>query len=136
MSQLTDIPQVVYDAYLNWGNDLTLSSGGDLLLTDGPTVLSEQRIIRRLMTSPPDYIWSPSYGAGIPAFVGQTLSSDAYENIQAAILSNMFLENSVSQTPPPIISFQTIQSGLFTSIAYNLSPSSQPIVINFEVNLT
>jgi hypothetical protein len=129
----TDIPQALYDVYLNWGNDFVLSSTNDLLLADGSN-LSDQRIIRRLMTNPLDYIWDAVYGAGLPSYVGQPESTDNLDNIRSSITQQIFLENTVSQIPQPEIFMQTIQNGLFAQINYTLSPSQQAIVLNFEVS--
>lgn len=135
MAILNPIPQYQVDAFLNWGQDLVLSSTNDLLVADGST-LSEQRIIRRLMTNALDYIWQPDYGAGIGSYVGQPLTDDSFDAIQNSILSNIFLENTVSQNPQPDILFQTIQTGLFVQINYTISPSLQPIVLTFSVGGT
>ena len=50
--------------------DLSLSPTGDLATITAPQ-LTQQRVLRRLLTNPGDYIWHPSYGAGLAAFVGQ-----------------------------------------------------------------
>ena len=129
---LRNIPQILSDIYLDYGDDFMLSPTNDLLLAD-TGILSQQRVIRRLVTNPLDYIWYPSYGAGLPSFIGQPLSLDNFSNITALTKSQMFLENTVSQNPPPNILFQTIQNGLFCQINYILSPSLQQIVITFNV---
>ena len=128
----SDIPQGIFDVYLNWGNDLVLSSTGDLLLASGST-LSNQRIQRRLMTNTLDYVWYPSYGAGLANYVGQPLSDDNLDNIRALITSQIFLESTVAQSPAPEILLQTIQFGLFCQINYILSSSQQPTVLTFDV---
>ena len=48
-----------------WGDDLTLTATGQVALVDG-TPKGEQRVLRRLLTNPGDYIWHPEYGAGLP----------------------------------------------------------------------
>jgi phage baseplate assembly protein W len=68
------------DCYHYFGNDLSVASNGDILLTDGIT-LSQQRILRRLLTNPGDYIWELTYGAGLPQFVGQPLSQSLLTQI-------------------------------------------------------
>lgn len=130
MQQRT-VPQNLYDIYLPWGSDLALSFTGDLLTTFG-TQLSEQLVIRRLLTATASYIWSPTYGAGIPAFVGQALSTDLYEQIKSVVRANIFLEASVSQVPPPEILLQIIQGGIFGQINYTVAPLQQPIVLTFN----
>ena len=129
---LRNIPQALSDIYLNQGTDFTLSATNDLLLADGST-LSQQRIVRRLVTNPLDYIWAPTYGAGLPNYVGQPITVDNFDNIKSLITSQIFLESTVNQTPPPEILLQTIQFGLFCQINYTLSPSLQPIVVTFNV---
>lgn len=127
-----NIPQVINDVYLVLGNDFVLSSTNDLLLANGSN-LSQQRIIRRLITNPPNYIWHSDYGAGLPTYVGQPLTSDNFDTIKGTITSQIFLESSVSQNPQPQILLSSIQFGLFCQINYTLSPSLQPIVLTFGV---
>ncbi len=130
---LRQIPQILNDAWCVFGQDLQLSGTGDLRLSSGAD-RSEQRIVRRLLTNPGDYCWHSNYGAGLPAYVGQALSVDIYDQIRSTITSQIFLEPSVSQNPAPEIQFQTIQNGLYTQINYNLASTQQPIVITFSVN--
>ena len=46
------------------------SASGDLLTTDDPT----NRILRRLLTNPGDYLWHPDYGAGLPSRIGTVVN--------------------------------------------------------------
>ncbi|MDE2024869.1 MAG: phage tail protein [Patescibacteria group bacterium] len=126
-------PQVVNDVYLVMGNDLVLSPSGDLLLCNGSTRTS-QRIVRRLLTNPADYIWHSDYGAGLPEDIGLPISSDNFDNIRQTITAQIFLEQSVVQTPQPQIFLSTIQFGLFCQINYNLNPSLEPVVLTFNIN--
>lgn len=130
-------PQITYDIDQTFGNDLILteSSGGgasDLSIVAG-LVRSEQRVVRRLMTVPLDYIWQTTYGAGLPAFVGEPLSTDFFNRLKALITSQIFLEPSVSRDPTPVINFQPIQDGIFCQIDYTENPSRQPIILNFNI---
>jgi len=125
-------PQVLNDIYQNYGQDIQVSITGDLLISNGST-RSQQRVLRRLLTSPLDYIWHTDYGAGVGNFVGQALSSDLFDEIRSLINSQIFLEDSVSQTPPPEIFLQTIQGGLWCQINYTENPTQQPIVLTFNV---
>ena len=129
---LRNIPQTVNDIYLVKGNDFIISSTGDLLMANGSN-LSNQRIPRRLLTNPGDYIWHTDYGAGLAQYVGQPLSSDNFDNIKQVITAQIFLESSVAQNPAPEILLQSIQYGLFCQINYTLSPSYQPAVLTFGV---
>lgn len=127
-----EIPQLLYDIDQNFGQDLILSAKDDLQAVSDLN-RSQQRVLRRLLTNPGDYIWHPDYGAGLPAFVGQSLSSDRYDQIKSLITSQIFLEPSVSKTPQPEILLQTIQGGLFVQINYTESATKQPIVLTFNV---
>jgi len=124
--------QTLYDINHNFGQDLSFAANGDLL-TVSDSSRGEQRVLRRLFTNPTDYIWQPTYGAGLPNAVGQTLSVDFFDNIKALITSQIFLEQAVAQSPAPKIFLQTIQAGLFCQIEYTDNPSKEPIVLTFDV---
>ncbi len=130
---MQETPQLLYDIYQNFGEDLTLSSQDDLQ-TVYYAERSKQRVLRRLMTNPGDYIWHPEYGAGLPAFVGESLSSDRFDQIKSLITSQIYLEPSVARAPAPQILLQTIQGGLFVQINYTESATNQPIVLTLDVS--
>jgi hypothetical protein len=98
-----------------WGNDLAFSPTGDLATADVPT-LTQQRVLRRLLTNPGDYIWALDYGAGLANFVGQPGAASA---IRAAIRGQIFKETAVAQTPEPIIELQPDPSGsIYVHVRY------------------
>lgn len=130
MSQ--EIPQLLYDIDQNYGNDLLYSSNDDLQTVSG-LERSEQRVLRRLFTNPGDYIWHTDYGAGLPAFVGQSRSDTTVDEIKSLITSQIFLEPSVAKDPQPQILTQTIQGGLFVQINYTESATKLPIVLTFDL---
>jgi len=130
---ITRIPQIINDLYLYYGNDLQLTSSGDLLIANLAT-LSQQRVIRRLSTPNGGFIWDTSYGAGAPSYIGQPLSSDNFESIKSLILSNILLESTVSPNPEPKVFLNVIQGGLFCQIQYTLNPTLQPIVLNYNLS--
>ncbi|MES1988725.1 MAG: phage tail protein [Pseudomonadota bacterium] len=125
-------PEIVYDADHEYGGDLSLSATGDLQLVS-QSERSNQRVLRRLLTNPVDYIWHPEYGAGIKEFVGAPLTDTLYAQSNARIIANNFLEASVSQNPPPVISMQTIQGGIYAGINYVMAATLLPTVLNFKV---
>ena len=125
--------QIKYDISNNFGEDMVLSSTDDLLNVSD-LELSKQRVLKRLLTNPGDYIWHTDYGAGLGRYVGDALSPDLFDEIKSLILSQIFLEDSVANNPEPQISMQTIQGGLFVQINYVDNPSKQPIVLSFSVN--
>jgi hypothetical protein len=130
----TLIPQILYDINHNYGHDLQVSASGDLAVVSGEE-RSKQRVLRRLLTAINGYIWHVDYGAGIPNYIGQALSTDLFSEIKSLIQSQIALENSVSQDPAPKIYIQTISGGIFCQINYYLNPTQQPIVLNFEVSI-
>ena len=56
---------------------LRAGAAGDLAPAAG-TLRGQQRVLRRLLTNPGDYIWQPGYGAGLGQFVGKPASAGAY----------------------------------------------------------
>ena len=98
-----------------WGNDLAWSPTGDLATSDVPS-LTEQRVLRRLLTTQLEYIWQPDYGASLASFVGQPGAPLA---VSAVIRGQMSKEAAVAQTPAPVIGVTPDPSGsLYVSIRY------------------
>jgi len=126
------------DIFQEYGNDLVIDNNGDLKVVDG-IELSNQNIIRRLLTTPlsvspnPDYMDHPDYGAGLPQFVGAINSPDTYEKIDGLITSNMLLEQSVSQTPPPEIELTGLPNQLNGTISYTNALTNTQVVIPIDV---
>lgn len=126
------------EIYQDYGNDLIITIGGDLETADS-TLLSNQRIIRRLLTTPisvnnpPDYLDHPNYGAGLPQFVGQNETPEIINKITGLILSNMFLEETVSQDPPPTIVITGLPEQINCSITYTNILTNSQAVLTFVV---
>lgn len=98
-----------------WGNDLSWSPTGDLAVTDTPG-LTQQRVLRRLLTVPGDYIWSMPYGAGLARVVGQPGADKA---IVSTVRSQVLQEANVAATPAPIIQIVPDQVGdLYIQVTY------------------
>lgn len=116
-----------------FGNDLVVSATGDLATVDD-VKKSQQRILRRLLTNPVGYIWHSDYGAGLARYIGQSLSSDRFAEIKSTIQSQIFLEQTVAQTPAPEIRLQTIQFGLYCQINYTFQQLNIPVVLTFNVD--
>lgn len=123
----------IKDINHTFGNDIISSGTGDLA-TVTTAERGKQRVLRRLLTRNGGYIWHPEYGAGLPAFIGQSLSSDRFEEIKGLIFSQIFLEDAVSKTPEPEILLQTIQGGLYCQINYIDNPTRQAVVLTFNVS--
>lgn len=118
------------DANLLWGSDLTISSAGDLALAGG-TNLDQQRILRRLLTNPYDYIWHADYGTGLGQFVGVPAADD---RISAAILSQLELESSVAPSPPAIVVVSSNCSNVVTAdLQYIESATGGSQILSFSL---
>ena len=88
------------DLFHQYGGDLLLGPSGDLASVDA-TLLGQQRVLRRLLTNPGDYLWNPAYGAGLGQFVGQPAS---VARIRSAIRSHgteLMVRSLRSLTGPP-----------------------------------
>jgi hypothetical protein len=131
-NSLPSIPSILYDINHEFGNDIQASPTHDLSVVSGAT-RSQQRVLRRLLTSINGYIWHTDYGAGIPSYIGQALNEDLFLQIKSLIQSQINLESSVAQNPAPVILLQTISNGLYCQINYYLNPTQQPITLNFNV---
>jgi hypothetical protein len=120
------------DVYHWWGSDLTVSSTGDLA-TVIRTDRSRQRVLRRLMTAPGDYLSHPDYGAGLPAYVGQIAET---EKIKAVISGQMKLEASVDQSASnaPAVTVSAFSNGLQVSISYKTASEQDPAVVSFSAS--
>ncbi|MGH8259015.1 MAG: phage tail protein, partial [Steroidobacteraceae bacterium] len=113
---------------------------GDLATAAGLT-RGQQRILRRLMTNPvdavngipPDYIWEPNYGAGLPRFIGKPFDR---QKITAVILANILLEDSVAQSPPPLVTLRQLSAdptGFWVGITYTDDETGVPMTLSFTV---
>ena len=108
------------DVSLLWGQDLPVSAE-----------LGQQRVLRRLLTNPGDYIWQPSYGAGLGRFVGQTVNVSM---IRAVIRSQILLESTVSQTPEPVLSIIGSTDGsVYVDIRYADADTGSTQILSFSV---
>jgi phage baseplate assembly protein W len=112
-----------------FSGDLGLSATGGLQAAEG-AIFSRQRILRRLLTNPGDYIWEPDYGAGLPRYIGRKLDLAA---ITALIRSQMYLESSVQQQPEPQIHVTPIMNGIFVRISYVEAETGRTETLSFEV---
>lgn len=120
------------DIYHYFGGDIGTNANGDLQSVD-TTIKGQQRILRRLLTNPGDYIWHLDYGAGLPRYVGQTLSAGKFHEIKGLIKKQIFLEQAVAQNPEPVITLQTIPNGLYCSIQYTDAQTKTLQLLSFNV---
>lgn len=97
------------------GNDLILTASGDLATVAGADA-TRQRVLRRLLTNPGDYIWQLTYGGGLARFVSQAAPS---LRIAATIRRQMRLERGVGTLPAPTVAVSADALGTLTArVAY------------------
>lgn len=125
--------EILNDVDHNYGEDISLTSLNDIAHSSG-LIRSQQRVLRRLLTNPGDYIWHSNYGAGLAKYIGQSLNTERFDEIKSTIISQIFLEDSVSKETQPEIFIQTIQGGIFIQINYIESVSKNPIVLSFNLS--
>jgi phage baseplate assembly protein W len=113
-----------------WTGDISAAANGDIAMVDG-IALGTQRVIRRLMTAPGEYIWHPDYGAGLPQRIGQPYDSRV---ITAVIRAQIFMEACVAKTPAPKITLQTIINGIQVSIKYTDQFAQKLVAVTFPVH--
>ena len=95
-----------------FGNDFTVGPTGDIATSSGPQ-LGLERVLRRLLTNPGEYIFQLAYGAGLPAALGQVANAP---RIQAVIRAQMLQEAAVARAPAPVISVTS--DGVGNTYAY------------------
>ncbi len=114
-----------------FGSDIAAGPAGDLA-TVGGSLLGQQRVLRRLLTNPGDYIWQLGYGAGLAQFVGQPARA---AQIQAVIRSQIFQESAVARTPEPVVDVSFDGAGsLFVDIRYADATTGQTQVLSFSAS--
>ncbi|WP_248769055.1 phage tail protein [Pseudomonas sp. MWU12-2345] len=112
------------------GGDLSSSPTGDLSTVEGLD-RGKQRVLRRLITNPGDYLFHPDYGAGLGRYVGALMNVP--ETI-SLIRSQILLEDCVSRSPKPVISVLPSNDTLAVNISYTDSPTGEPVTLSFEVS--
>ena len=119
----------MYDVFHEWGGDLAIGNGGDLALATGADMVS-QRVCRRLLTNPGEYLWNLDYGGGLAQFVGLPAKA---ADIEAVIASQLLLEAAVPTTPAPQVTTTVadVTNGfVIASITYADPASDRSVSIN------
>jgi phage baseplate assembly protein W len=118
------------DVSHQYGSDLAVGPTGDIAVASG-SALGQQRVLRRLLTNPGDYIWHTDYGAGLAGFVGQPARA---AQIRAVIRSQIFREPVVSATPEPVVDVAFDGTGtLFVDIRYTDAATNETQILTFSV---
>lgn len=98
-----------------FGGDLGFSASGDLAVASADEQV-RQRLLRRLLTNPGDYLWQPDYGAGLAQFIGKPATVAA---VTTLIRAQLALETAVAASPAPEIAVTLLGDGLDVSIRYS-----------------
>jgi phage baseplate assembly protein W len=118
------------DLHHQFGADLVVSATGDLATVDGAS-LGQQRVLRRLLTNPGDYIWHSGYGAGLAQFVGQPVDA---ARIRAVVRSQIFKEPVVARLPEPAIDVTSDLAGMvFVHVRYADAITGETQVLNLTL---
>jgi phage baseplate assembly protein W len=113
-----------------FGADLSVGPTGDVALASG-ALLGQQRVLRRLLTNPGDYIWAPKYGAGLGQFVGVPVDS---AQIGAVIRSQIFREAAVARQPEPIIDVSGEPGGIvYVNVSYADAITGATQILSFSI---
>jgi phage baseplate assembly protein W len=125
--------QLLCDLDQTWSTDLSASNNGDVATVVG-ALRGQQRILRRLMTNPGDYIFQPDYGAGVPQYVGQNQSKATLDLISGTITGQILMEAVVAADPAPVVTLQQMPDfSLDVNIQYTDAPTGNPVVLSFNV---
>jgi hypothetical protein len=93
----------------DWGGDLSIGPSGDIAVAPAHVEIN-QRIVRRLLTNPGDYIWHTDYGAGLGKYVGEPYSP---ELVEGTILNQLRYESLIASSPLPLVQTDELLQGTF-----------------------
>ena len=114
------------DFSLPWGGDLSLSPTAGLALVDG-AALTEQRLVRRLLTNPGDDPWNPGYGAGLGRFVGLPVNAPA---LSALISDQGLLEETVASVTSVTVTQDRLGTVSATIVYVDQDGMSQKVLVS------
>ncbi|EKM99020.1 MULTISPECIES: hypothetical protein [unclassified Acidocella] len=118
------------DLALQFGGDLMVSASGDLATLDDQALV-QQRVLRRLLTNPGDYIWQLGYGAGLGQFIGQPA---ALSLMAGLVRAQMQREPQVMQSPPPTVSMSMADDGTVNAtVSYVDAATGQTASLSFSI---
>lgn len=98
-----------------FGGDIAWSSTGDLLTSTGP-LLTQERLLRRLLTNQGDDLHHLEYGAGLARFVGDPVHP---MTVRGLVKEQVAQEEAVQQSPAPSVALASDNVGtVYLTVAY------------------
>lgn len=120
------------DLNLEWHDDLSADSSGDLLLVDGDDE-TRQRLERRLFTAVKGYVWHQDYGAGLPQKIGDPWSIG---QITSIVNAQVYNEASVATFPPVQVSVGASPNQPdHVGIGIKYWDAATGVAVNFQIEL-
>jgi hypothetical protein len=101
-----------YDLYHYFGSDLEVSPTGGLATATGST-LTDQTVIRYLLTNPGDDPFNPTFGLGASQMIGEP---EAAAKVKALIIGGMKTLSVVDQTQPIIVNVYAEDTNTLTAV--------------------
>lgn len=118
------------DLYHQIGNDLNVDASGDLLTADA-ALMTQQRVLRRLLTPAASYLWHLDYGGSLPSFVGNPANA---KRIAAVIRAQILLEDGVAKLPVPGVDVTAQADGVVVaSIRYADAQTGESLILTCPV---
>lgn len=118
------------DLYHQLGADLAVDATGDLLTAEG-SMMTQQRILRRLLTPAESYLWHLDYGGSLPSFVGNPANA---KRIEAVIRTQMLLEDGVAKVPVPSVTVAVQPDGVvIATLHYADAQTGETIILTCPV---
>ena len=110
------------------GSDLLLENGGLQVISGADE--TRQRLLRRLLTNPGDYIWQPEYGVGLQSMVGEVVVPAV---MQAAIRVQVLKDPGVDSGHSVDVTVSAADNGLcLCHISYVDADTGQQQTLDFS----
>ena len=118
------------DLYHQIGDDLAVDATGDLLAADG-ALMTQQRLLRRLLTPLASYLWHLDYGGALPSFIGHPANA---RRIEAVIRTQVLLEDGVAKLPVPSVGVTVQGDGtVIASIRYTDAQTNETMILTCPI---
>lgn len=126
-----------------FGEDMALGAASDVSIlgqqgTDFSFIAARdeliQRLIRRLLTNPGEWLPFPFYGGGLRAFVNEPLSSRLAFQIKSICIAQVMEEPDVAALPAPVITLKKPFADALIVTIQLYTQALQPVSFSFNPN--